>query len=250
MIRPAIRQAIRPAGCRSGRSAHGGFSLVEIALVLVIVGILLGAALVPLASRDAERRERVAQAQLSAIRDALIAYLITHDRLPCPLVPARQAIDEQKCAGFRGGVPAVPLALVGAIDAGGALLDPWGRPYRFALSDADDSTHGTIGVPDWTGAGEGATVGIERLRGSLSLCERSTPVCPRASLRASDLVFVVLSHGADGTDADAQRQNLAERGSFTLAPRSQASPNRFDDVLIWASRSELVWWLLRAARLP
>jgi len=254
-----MRIAVRPA-------AQHGFSLVEIALVLVIISILLSAATVPLASLEGQRRERRLQADLSSVRDALIAHMVSHGALPCPVGPVASAgplgstsapagaggqrsavATHGRCATFRGGVPAAALSVAGAVDAAGALLDPWGRAYRFALSDADD---GTPGLPDWSVPGEPGAVGIERLRGSLSVCERPAARCPRGALRANDLVFVVLSHGADAGGDGLQRQNLAPGGSFTLAPRSEVPATRFDDALVWASRSELVWWMLRAGRLP
>jgi len=241
-----------------------GFSLVEISLVLVILGILLSAATVPLASLEGQRRERRVQADLVSIRDALIARLISHEALPCPIgrvtvgarVPAASAGQAStvavsgRCATFRGGVPAATLSVAGAMDATGALLDPWGRAYRFALSDTDADGHGTAGLPDWSAPGESGEVGIQHLRGSLSVCERAVARCPREALRANDLVFVVLSHGADAGATGLQRPNLAPSGSFTLAPRSDVPDLQFDDVLTWASRSELTWWLLRAGRLP
>jgi len=222
--------------------------------VLLIVGILLSATLVPLASHRTLAHEREVQSTLSVVRDALIAHLISNEHLPCPIdlhgaTTAAGPVDGQ-CSAFRGGVPARPLSLSGAIDARGALLDPWGRPYRYALSDTDDGQRGTRSVPDWSGIGESAAVGIERLRGSLVICQQAARDCPSEALRATDLVFVVLSSGADAGDDGLQRQNLAARGSFTLAPPSVLPVSRFDDALVWASRSELVWWLLRAARLP
>lgn len=231
-----------------------GFSLIEIAIVLTILGILLQAAMVPLSTFESTRRERLLQADLARIRDALIAQLLSKGALPCPTADAsavRVASDQHaRCQRRRGGLPAIALALAGATDAAGSLLDPWGRAYRYAVSDADSTERGLPGLPDWTTPGEPAAVGIAALAGTLTICAEPADGCPMHSVRANDLVFVVLSYGADAGRDGWQEANHRDAGSFTLAPRSALAERAFDDALTWASRSELVLWLLRAGRLP
>lgn len=63
---------------------QSGFSLMELAVVLVIVALLLGGLLVPLgAQRDVEFM-RATEKSLADIREALIGFAAINGRLPCP----------------------------------------------------------------------------------------------------------------------------------------------------------------------
>ncbi len=236
----------------------GGFSLVEIAIVLVVLGVLAQATLIPLSALNETRKERQLAHELELIRDALIAHLISYGEFPCPLARSRAHTGrgllyrpESGSCHLRGWVPTASMALDIASDAGGAALDPWGRPYVYGLSDADNAARGAQGRADWSSAAEISAVGIADLRGTLTICRDNSDPCNATAVSANDLVFVVLSHGSDASASDLQSLNTRDSGDvFTLAPRSAVDGHRFDDALVWASRSEAVWWLLRAHRLP
>ena len=242
------------------RSAAGGFSLVEIAIVLAILGLLTRAVLVPLGSLRETRREHEARSLVETAREALIASAVAHGTLPCP-VPATgtdpivgrrgngavSRVGDRgarvACPSRRGGLPAVALALPGPIDAAGAALDPWGRALTYALSP-DEAAGGTTA----SRAGDGSDAG----GGALVACRvAGRGPCPAREVRAADLAFVVLSHGADPSATGLQGGNASGRGdTFTLAPRSTVPAHRFDDLLAWGSRAELAWWRLRAGHPP
>ena len=248
--RPCTHRSCVPRSrVRGAHRAERGFSLVEIAIVLVILGLLLAGTLVPLGPLRDARLERAAHDAVEAARRALLAHALTHDALPCPLAPGN-ASAAGRCAAWRGGLPATSLGLAGPVDASGAALDPWDRPLLYALSDADADGAGTAGAPDWSVPGEASAVGVRALRGTLTVCRTAgRGRCPAQEVRADDLVFVVLSHGSDASASGLQARNASsELGAFTLAPRSSVDPHRFDDVLGWGSRGELVLTWLRAGR--
>ncbi len=223
-----------------------GFSLVELAIVLIVLAVLARASLVPLAALDASRRERHAERDIAMIRDALVAHLVSHGELPCPLDP----VESSSCR-VRGHVPAAVLGLDMAVDGNGAALDPWANPYRYALGDSDFADGGVQGAADWSSAEEIAVAGIGDLRGSLAVCREARDPCVSTDVLAEDLVFVIASLGADTSAAGLQVLNRAENGYvFTRASPSTVDAYRYDDKLAWLSRSEAVWWLLRAQRLP
>lgn len=65
-----------------------GFTLIEIAMVLVIIGLLLGGLLMPLATQvDVQRRIETEKA-MEQIKEALIGFAMVNGRLPCPADPA------------------------------------------------------------------------------------------------------------------------------------------------------------------
>lgn len=61
-----------------------GFSLIELGVVLLIIGLLVSAALVPLSSRQRNQRIEQQAENLEPLRDALVAFAIRNGRLPCP----------------------------------------------------------------------------------------------------------------------------------------------------------------------
>ena len=231
------------------------FSLIEISIVLIIVGLLAGAAVAPLGHSVQQARYRQAQHQLQAIRVALHGYLVSAGHLPCPLASgetdsAKQSPD-QLCNTRQGGLPAVSLGLLGVRSATGSLLDPWGREYQYAVSLSDHPSRGRVNVPDWINAGELASVGAEALSADLQLCVRSVNgLCPQNALVATQIVWLVFSHGETHATAGVENENNDRDAVFAHSPYSIKQNNRFDDQMVWASRSELVFWLLKANWLP
>lgn len=64
-----------------------GFSLIEIALVLVIAGLALGTGLSLLVARTEQARIDSTKDRAEAVRNALVAFVSQNSRLPCPAAP-------------------------------------------------------------------------------------------------------------------------------------------------------------------
>ena len=170
------------------RSSQTGFTIIEIAIVLLIVTILLGytVALVPV--QQELKQYRQAEQQMDAIYQHLIGFAQVNGRLPCPDtsggvghflgtvngvldgfedtadnfrnhpdggVGTSWADDDDLgdenifdgevdgCLAFSGFLPAGTLGINGGIDATtGRLLDPWGQPYRYAVSNINADANG------------------------------------------------------------------------------------------------------------
>ena len=123
---PALKQNPRPPRAASPQRTHG-FTLVELAMVLVILALLGGSLVVPLASRIEARDRQAATERLRDIQHALTGFAIIHGRLPCPstetdpAAPAYGVEDPPPCNhAAEGRLPWRTLAL--------PATDPWGRP--------------------------------------------------------------------------------------------------------------------------
>ena len=138
----------------AGRRRAGGFTLVEIMVVVVIIGIL-GALVVPkLMGRTGESRVTAAKVDISTLMQALKLYKLDNPRYPTT-EQSLKALVEKPTAG--------PAA--NGWKAGGYIdklpNDPWGHPYQYMQpgvhGEVDLFSLGADGQPG--GAGEDADVG-------------------------------------------------------------------------------------------
>src|SRR5688572_9364791 len=112
-----------------------GFSLIEMAVVLIVLVLLLGGALVPLSTQVEQRKIAETEKAMEEGKEALIGFALANSRLPCPdtTVPPDGVSDPTtggNCGpgGFEGRLPWVTLNVAGA--------DAWGRRFRYQVSPA------------------------------------------------------------------------------------------------------------------
>jgi general secretion pathway protein G len=118
-IRPDARSRTSPSADRARR--QGGFTLLELLVVMVIIG-LLAAYVAPRYFSQVGRSEvRSAQAQIAALRNALDAY-----RLDVGSYPSTEqgltALTAKPQGSTRWNGPYLQRAVP---------ADPWGRPYQY-----------------------------------------------------------------------------------------------------------------------
>jgi prepilin-type N-terminal cleavage/methylation domain-containing protein len=89
-----------------------GFSLVELAVVLVVLGLVSLLLVQFLGTASQERREAAGRDLLSRADDALLAFAMINSRLPCP---ASDGGGTEDCAG--GQVGQLPYRTLGLPDA-------------------------------------------------------------------------------------------------------------------------------------
>jgi prepilin-type N-terminal cleavage/methylation domain-containing protein len=116
-----------------------GFSLIEMALVLVIVGLMMGGIMGALGPQLDHKKVRDTQERIKQASEAIMAFAIANRRLPCPASAASSG-DEQltgvlgQCANANDGfVPARTLGL-GERGPNGVMQDAWGFGIRYAVT--------------------------------------------------------------------------------------------------------------------
>ncbi len=137
-----------------GKHTQRGFTLIEIMVVVVIIGVL-GALIVPkLIGRTDEARITAAKQDVGTLMQALRLYRLDNQRYPTTEQGLQALVTKPAfgppASGWRSG---------GYIEK--LPKDPWGNPYQMLSpgirSDIDVFSYGADGQPG--GAGNDADVG-------------------------------------------------------------------------------------------
>ena len=250
-----------------------GFTLLEMAVVLVIIGLLLGGLLMPLAAQIDQRNHNETEKSLNEIKEALIGYAMSHSAadghpyFPCPDtngngVEDRPAATPNLCTSVEGDLPWVDLGL--------GHHDSWGDRflYRVTQTFADNVTGFTL-----------ASVGTINIKNRGDDPITAGAVETKFLLNvATGVPVVIISHGKNrlsATDAFSMPAILmpvapassdeflnATIGTTKIArtptPPSnpcndtvEASPYcEFDDIVAWISPNILFNRMVIAGKLP
>lgn len=218
-----------------------GFTLIELAIVLVIVTILIGGLAVPLSAQIQARRIAETQRTLSDAREALIGYAMTHTNasgqpyLPCPNrngdgKEGTRELDD-RCIETEGYLPWVTL--------GTAAQDAWGNRLLYSVTEAFAKKN--------TGLQNGDL-------GDRKICSTSSSAdppddCSALKHVADKVPVVILSHGPNGWGARSihdtplappptgsidERENTNGDKKFVSRPPS----DDFDDLVTWISADQ------------
>lgn len=234
---------------------QSGFTLIEMAIVLVIVGLLLGGLLMPLSTQLNQQRIATTQRSLEEVREALIGYAAnqTPPHLPCPdktggggAGTANDGLEDfavatGQCAAQEGNIP---WATLGVSD-----VDAWGNRIHYQVEAA------------FSNRAPAATFTLITPPPTLRVCQ--TAAC--TTIIADTLPAVFLSYGKNGfgainaaggtnpapTGADElENTNLnADFVSRTPTP-ADAARGEFDDIVNWLSTGLLDSRMVTAGRLP
>ncbi len=254
------------------RRAQAGFSLLELAIVLLIVGLLLGGLIMPLSARMDQQKVDATRQQLEQIRQALVGYAMARDALPCPATPSSDGLAASTATGCtrqHGFVPAVTLGLPGTQNQDKLLLDAWGSPIRYSVTNSDANGNGSW---DFVRPGEMRTVTLASLAPSLDICttttgSSATACASNATTLANSAPVVLVSLGKDWATASSadQLENLganvgggpsgvtypvAADEVFVSRTAGAQAGNEFDDIVTWVSPAALYGELVSAGRLP
>lgn len=123
------------------RKYQSGFTLIEIAIVLLVVSILLGYTVALFPIQQELKQYRAVEKEMDEIITAIIGFAQVNGRLPCPSIPASGGSESgggtADCDYFGGFVPVNTLGFSGRLNADLLLLDPWGSPYRYYVTPGD-----------------------------------------------------------------------------------------------------------------
>ncbi len=210
---------------------HKGFTLIEMAVVLVIVGLLLGGLLVPLATQMETDRRKETAATLESIREALIGYAVINDRLPCPDTNT-DGIAEATCnsGANQRNVSGLPYATLGV-----SRTDAWGNTWTYAVNGAYTQPL-ALPPPAITNNGQG------------DLEVRAAANCAGNQL-GEQLPALVLSNARANNGGSLEPENRDNDRCFVDAGYTQGNTG-FDDLIVWIPTAVLYNRLVAAGTVP
>ena len=145
-------------------SRQAGFTLVEVAIVLMIVAILLGYTVALFPRQQELKQYQAVEREMDRVLETIIGFAQVNGRLPCPAIPNSAGVEDGggggPCNNYGGFVPVNTLGISGRLNADSLLLDPWGNPYRYYVSSSDHPASGNVGVDDFTENNEMRLVGL------------------------------------------------------------------------------------------
>ena len=227
---------------------QAGFSLIEIAIVLVIVGLMIGGLVTPLTVQLEQRKVAETQQALEEAKEALTGYALRYGYLPCPAISPMNGLEDRRGARCNGDkrVGFLPWATLGLRQA-----DSWNHLLRYSVTPAfsDSEQQFNLGTPR-----------------DISIVTRNGgPLLQATAL--NDIPAMIMSHGKNGygaTSVQGQRQvvpmgnNVDERNNATsaniyisrAASGAQQPGGEFDDLVVWLSPNILFNRMVAAQRLP
>ncbi|MHB1233387.1 MAG: type II secretion system protein [Burkholderiales bacterium] len=240
-----------------------GFSLIEMAFVLVIVTLLLGGLLVPFTTQVEQKRIAETQKAMEEIKEALLGFAVANKRLPCPAKSPTDGTELGSCSTSPANSGLLPATTLGV-----GKLDAWGHQYRYIVSP--DFT-APFALPPGTGT-------CPTSNNPCSIIKVNTrDASGNLSALSNGAVAVIISlgkNGYGGYNSDGQRAvlpngntdesfNADMNNAISFFSRTQVGPRipcrdiagstalcEFDDLVTWLSPNVLFNRMVAAGKLP
>jgi prepilin-type N-terminal cleavage/methylation domain-containing protein len=272
---------------RADATRAAGFTIVELAVTLVIVAVLSVGVLVPFVAQVAQRKISDTERILEQAKETLMGFAAATGRLPCPALadsdgfekfstissPAG-SVSNGTCATFYGFLPAATLGFT-PIDQQGYAIDGWGTTHnriRYAVSN--QTVNGVTNPFTKTNGMRDATSAQLVAATLLVVCNAgtgavpATPACASLpgtlTLNAPAVIWSVGANASTGGGSVDEAQNPHPNGTpplsyppFGTADRifvshtmSNTPGGEFDDIVTWLSVGNLVSRMVLSGQLP
>lgn len=259
------------ARSRRRRRSEGGFSLIELAVVLVIVGLLVGGGIAAFEAGTEQTRRSEQRRQFETVRAALYGFAMSHGRLPCP--DTTDPLDGREDTTGPPGSSFECDALEGALpwaDLGVERRDAWGHPLRYRVTTDPGAYDDPEDFAEEVPPGEPATFEIGS-QGDIRVYSAQGLVGGGSDGDvAGDVVALVASYGPQGEQvwinddavincptggsvgfSDDENENCDRDQNFVDAGyRPPDVDGGFDDMLTWIPYPVLTARMVDAGTLP
>jgi prepilin-type N-terminal cleavage/methylation domain-containing protein len=213
-----------------------GFTLIELAIVLVIITFLIGGLAMPLSAQIQARRVAETRQIMEEAREAIVGFAMTHQIAGQPYLPCPDTVGDGVENRDAAGICSSEEGLFPWVTMGTAGQDAWGNRLRYRV---------TAAFADGSAGFSSTDVG------NLQVC--SSSACTTVDV-ASNVPVVLVSHGPNGrgarnvsgntqanpSGADELENTNNDINFVSRAPASaEAAGGEFDDLVVWISDSLL-----------
>lgn len=235
------------------RQGQFGFTLVEMAMVLVIVGVTLGGLLVSLSAQVDQRDYAQTRQSMEEIKEALLGFALSRGYLPCPAISSANGAEDRTAgvctAGKRVGF--LPWAELGL-----KKTDSWNRLYRYSVTPAYSSSPLAITLSPPTAR----DITIQTRNAAGVLINLSN---------VNDIPVAVISHGKNGyggtnnngilltdTSVNNDDEKTNNTGAGTTLVSREFGDNKtttygeYDDIVVWVSPNTYLSKMVTVGNLP
>lgn len=236
---------------------NSGFTLTELAIVLVIVSLLIGGMLMPLSAQQDYRDIAETEKSLSEAREALIGFAVVNRRFPRPAISAVNGAEKSQCAG--ASVAIREAACTGFIPwetLGVKKLDAWNKIIRYSV---------TPGFAGGIVIGTDIPIALTTVA-TKNIRTRDASISADAPL-ATSVPAVVFSQGkhnwgtdnagntfpdssSNNGDEDANNAGPTTFYSRLIAADTALPGGEFDDIVAWIPATLLFNRMISAGQLP
>lgn len=213
------------------RMRSSGFTLIELAIVLLIVGLLTSTLLGSLSTQREAQQRREADRSLEEIRQLLLGFAAANGRLPCPDTDSDPAaagygVEEASCSSDLTAEAYLPWKTLGL----GQGFDPWGG-HRQAALDPDNGRwryrvdrNYAIAPITLNTAFSADALSIQNSAGAALTTTTERPVA------------IIWSTGPNGAANGGNSSFEATAGIYT----ANVATTSFDDFVVWLARPLLM----------
>lgn len=228
-LRSILRRVRRSLSLRAFFLDPSGMTLVEIAIVLAILGILGGLSLPLLTKQLAMKRVIKTQENQEKVLNSLAIFVLHHGRLPCPAKPSKEGEALRRCDSREQSIGLVPYETLG-----------------LSKVEASDGAKRTL-----TYMVEPALTRTAQLRGDFSYCDAEGSFLrllnedgAHVVKNTRDPIAVVI---LDSSWFETLKRTGAvlindHQMNLTLSKLSPSSNNASSTHIAWATRHRLVGW--------
>ncbi|PCI21532.1 MAG: prepilin-type cleavage/methylation domain-containing protein [Piscirickettsiaceae bacterium] len=203
-----------------------GFTLVEIAIVLLVFGLIIGGIMGPLQVQQENMDRKESKKNIELIKEAMVGYAIINGSLPCPsnraLADTSPSAGVANCSQTRGFVPWVTLGI--------GRYDAWGRHFTYRISPTFKTAFILTDTGDIT-VRDAATSG---------------------NLVVGNVPAIIVSHGKNwaGTADAEELENSDNDPNYVDKDYSSINGSGFDDLVDWVNLNTLMGKMVSAGKLP
>lgn len=237
------------------RRAQRGFTLTELAVVMVIVGFLVAGGIMTFNAQVEQRNYDETLRRLNAAAEAVLAFAVVNRRLPCPAAPGATGVESPAggtCNNpYNGFLPGETIGFA-YVDADRYGVDAYNNRIRYAVSKvAPTGCTGSSTAPHFTSVNNLRANGMSCRPNDLDVC--TSAACTARVVSTQTAVFIVLSTGKNGALTGTYHADETENTNATARFVSRTpggSGDAFDDLVVVVPVGMLYSRLTAAGVLP